>query len=104
MVPPSFHKDLHYLNAEERLLRWIVVKHRDVNFSHEYGRNDDFLRDEFTKHPKNTLFRGDDSGDESDDYEEADNEKITEWFIVSLKHGHMVMEQIPLSLCFLHYY
>lgn len=78
MVPPSFHKDLHYLNAEERLLRWIVVKHRDVNFSHEYGRNDDFLRDEFTKHPKNTLFRGDDSGDESDDYEEADNEKITE--------------------------
>ncbi|GFP88359.1 protein scai [Phtheirospermum japonicum] len=32
MTPPSFNTELHYLNKEDRLLRWLLVKHRDVKF------------------------------------------------------------------------
>ncbi|CAA0840387.1 Translation elongation factor EF1B/ribosoma l protein S6 family protein [Striga hermonthica] len=30
MAPPSLNSELHYLNKEDRLLRWILVKHRDI--------------------------------------------------------------------------
>lgn len=30
MTPPNFNNELHYLNKEDRLLRWLLVKHRDV--------------------------------------------------------------------------
>ncbi|CAI9260138.1 unnamed protein product [Lactuca saligna] len=32
MTPPSFNSELHYLNKEDRLLRWLLVKHRDIKF------------------------------------------------------------------------
>ncbi|VFQ59236.1 unnamed protein product [Cuscuta campestris] len=28
MTPPNFNKELHYLNKEDRLLRWMLVKNR----------------------------------------------------------------------------
>lgn len=30
MVPPSFPKGLQHLNKEDRLLRWLIVKHRNT--------------------------------------------------------------------------
>lgn len=32
MATPEINKELHYLNKEDRLLRWLLVKQRDVNF------------------------------------------------------------------------
>ncbi|CAH9086012.1 unnamed protein product [Cuscuta europaea] len=28
MTPPNFNNELHYLNKEDRLLRWLLVKNR----------------------------------------------------------------------------
>ncbi|KAJ8446741.1 hypothetical protein Cgig2_002903 [Carnegiea gigantea] len=30
MATPNINKELHYLNKEDRLLRWLLVKHRDT--------------------------------------------------------------------------
>ena len=35
MATPEINKELHYLNKEDRLLRWLLVKQRDFNFGHE---------------------------------------------------------------------
>lgn len=29
MATPNINKELHYLNKEDRLLRWLLVEHRD---------------------------------------------------------------------------
>lgn len=36
MATPNINKELHYLNKEDRLLRWILVKHREVKFDNYY--------------------------------------------------------------------
>lgn len=36
MATPDINKELHYLNKEDRLLRWLLVKQRDVNFGLEF--------------------------------------------------------------------
>ncbi|CAG7882771.1 unnamed protein product [Brassica rapa] len=30
MATPNMSKELHYLNKEDKLLRWLLVKHRDI--------------------------------------------------------------------------
>ncbi|KAG2306177.1 hypothetical protein Bca4012_085024 [Brassica carinata] len=30
MATPNMNKELHYLNKEDKLLRWLLVKHRDI--------------------------------------------------------------------------
>ncbi|CAN0881484.1 hypothetical protein LINGRAHAP2_LOCUS14265 [Linum grandiflorum] len=44
MATPNMNKELHYLNKEDRLLRWLLTKHRNTVYSHEdydedIGRN-----------------------------------------------------------------
>lgn len=36
MTPPSFNSELHYLNKEDRLLRWLLVKHRDAKLGVDF--------------------------------------------------------------------
>ncbi|XP_047167084.1 uncharacterized protein LOC124836065 isoform X2 [Vigna umbellata] len=40
MATPEINKELHYLNKEDRLLRWLLVKQRNTKFGL------DFLEDE----------------------------------------------------------
>ncbi|KAJ8567598.1 hypothetical protein K7X08_019806 [Anisodus acutangulus] len=41
MTPPSFNNELHYLNKEDRLLRWLLVKHLDIKFELDFLGEDD---------------------------------------------------------------
>ncbi|KAL0382973.1 UNVERIFIED_CONTAM: hypothetical protein Scaly_0584600 [Sesamum calycinum] len=41
MTPPSFNSELYYLNKEDRLLRWLLVKHREMKFGMEFFGEDD---------------------------------------------------------------
>ena len=35
MATPNMNKELHYLNKEDRLLRWLLTKHRNTVYSHD---------------------------------------------------------------------
>ncbi|XP_011071402.1 uncharacterized protein LOC105156859 isoform X2 [Sesamum indicum] len=41
MTPPSFNSELYYLNKEDRLLRWLLVKHCEMKFGMEFFGEDD---------------------------------------------------------------
>ncbi|KAF5788192.1 putative ribosomal protein S6 [Helianthus annuus] len=68
MTPPSFNNELHYLNKEDRLLRWILVKHRDVKFGRDFLNEDDGD----TRMLRSSMYDVDSEEDEedSDDHEE----------------------------------
>ena len=75
MVPASFPKELQYLSKEDRLLRWLVVKHRGLKYGIEFLNEEEgmgslrfssgglSLRDED---------EDDDDDDEDDDYGEVE--------------------------------
>ncbi|XP_050372591.1 uncharacterized protein LOC126790412 [Argentina anserina] len=76
MATPNMNKELHYLNKEDRLLRWLLVKHRDT----QYGL--DFLSEADSKNELDR-FRGrsiyemagmDEVDDEDDDDDDDDDE------------------------------
>ncbi|KAK9046911.1 hypothetical protein V6N11_052781 [Hibiscus sabdariffa] len=41
MATPNINKELQYLNKEDRLLRWLLVKHRDTKHGLEFVNEDD---------------------------------------------------------------
>ncbi|KAL0816484.1 PREDICTED: uncharacterized protein LOC106293154 [Brassica oleracea var. oleracea] len=46
MATPNINKELHYLNKDDKLLRWLLVKHRDIKIgsSEMEDRQDDSNR------------------------------------------------------------
>ncbi|KAK1414005.1 hypothetical protein QVD17_29742 [Tagetes erecta] len=72
MTPPSFNSELQYLNKEDRLLRWILVKHRDFKTGGELFNEDDGERD--LQMLRSNIFDDDSEEDEDDDVEEEDEE------------------------------
>lgn len=73
MAPPSMNKELHYLNKEDRLLRWLMVKHRDVKFGLDYPLEDDG-RGELSKF-RSRLFDNEDKDMDFDDEDDDDDEE-----------------------------
>ncbi|XP_010268480.1 PREDICTED: uncharacterized protein LOC104605419 [Nelumbo nucifera] len=73
MVTPNFNKELHYLNKEDRLLRWLLVKHRDVKFGLDLMSEDDG-KGELGMFSRSSLF-GDEDIDKDDDDEEYEVEE-----------------------------
>ncbi|KAK9690987.1 hypothetical protein RND81_09G169100 [Saponaria officinalis] len=86
MATPNINKELHYLNKDDRLLRWLLVKHRDAKYGLHYvndNRNDpskfprskyglDFLADEIGKgelgsFSRSSIFADQDADDKEDD-------------------------------------
>ncbi|CAH1426574.1 unnamed protein product [Lactuca virosa] len=74
MTPPSFNSELHYLNKEDRLLRWLLVKHRDIKFGGEFFNEDDGRSD--LKMMRSSIYdvgsEEEDDDDDDDDVEEYD--------------------------------
>ncbi|KAJ6958311.1 uncharacterized protein [Populus alba] len=71
MATPNINKELHYLNKEDRLLRWLLVKHRDIKFGLEFMDEDDEDGDfDFSEFPRDSIF----DNDNSDDYEDSSHD------------------------------
>ncbi|KAI4330338.1 hypothetical protein MLD38_028636 [Melastoma candidum] len=81
MATPNINKELHYLNKEDRLLRWLLVKHRDIKFGLD-GIDDE--RREIKRIP---LMLTDGSEDEDNDDEDEDDEVSvgSSGFVLSVK-------------------
>ncbi|KAK8939335.1 hypothetical protein KSP40_PGU008666 [Platanthera guangdongensis] len=75
MVPPSFPGRLQYLNKEDRLLRWLIVKHRNTVYGLEAVKEDDG-NDELSMFSTGSLYRKEreDDTDDDDDDDEGDDD------------------------------
>ncbi|GLT66716.1 hypothetical protein SLA2020_390690 [Shorea laevis] len=71
MATPNINKELQYLNKEDRLLRWLLVKHRNTKYGLEFVSEDDG-KGELSKLTRSSLFDEDldeDDEDEDDEYD-----------------------------------
>ncbi|XP_038905169.1 uncharacterized protein LOC120091279 [Benincasa hispida] len=74
MATPNVNKELHYLNKEDRLLRWLLVKHRDTKYGLEFLSEEDG-KSELGKFPRlDMLDDKDEDEDEGDDDDNDDEE------------------------------
>ena len=69
MATPNINKELHYLNKEDQLLRWLLVKHRDTKYGLEFLSEEDNIND-FNKFPRSSIYDDEDidKDDEDDEY------------------------------------
>ncbi|KAL1356590.1 hypothetical protein HN51_008589 [Arachis hypogaea] len=70
MATPEINKELHYLNKEDRLLRWLLVKQRDFRFGNEFFSEQGAL--ELSN--LSQIRRPDDDEDDDDDDDEDEYE------------------------------
>lgn len=72
MTSPSINSELSYLNKDDRLLRWLLIKHRGTNFGGSLV-GEDVIRKEL-QNSKGFLHAGDMIGADEDDDDEDDDE------------------------------
>lgn len=72
MATPNINKELHYLNKEDRLLRWLLVKHRDTKYGLDF-LSDEGSRGEFNRLTRPTIY--DDADDADEDEDDDDDEE-----------------------------
>ncbi|XP_060212588.1 uncharacterized protein LOC132640144 [Lycium barbarum] len=73
MTPPTLSNELHYLNKEDRLLRWLLVKHRDIKFGMDFLGEDD-TKAELSKFRSN-LYEDEEEEDDDDDDDEYNTDE-----------------------------
>ncbi|GMI64860.1 hypothetical protein like AT3G18760 [Hibiscus trionum] len=66
MATPNINKELQYLNKEDRLLRWLLVKHLHTKYGLEFLNEDDGDLD-LIKLPRGSIFNEDEDDDDEDD-------------------------------------
>lgn len=79
MATPNINKELHYLNKEDRLLRWLLVKHRDTKYGLDYFENED-SKSELSKFTSRSIYDDADmdevEDDDDDEYDEVERKDI----------------------------
>ena len=73
MTTPNINKELHYLNKEDRLLRWLLVKHRETKYGQEFLSEED-SKSEFSKLQRSSIYGMDEDEDEDEDDDDDDEE------------------------------
>ncbi|XVE86113.1 hypothetical protein DITRI_Ditri18aG0010400 [Diplodiscus trichospermus] len=75
MATPNINKELQYLNKEDRLLRWLLVKHRNTKYGLEFLNEDDGEL-ELSKLPRGSIYDEEDidEDDDEDDGEDKNDE------------------------------
>ncbi|KAJ0031249.1 hypothetical protein Pint_14682 [Pistacia integerrima] len=69
MATPNMNKELHYLNKEDRLLRWLLVKHRDTKYGVEILSEEDG-KAELSKFSQSRVSDDEDLDEDDDDDDE----------------------------------
>ncbi|KAJ0264411.1 Translation elongation factor EF1B/ribosomal protein S6 family protein [Hirschfeldia incana] len=64
MATPNMNKELHYLNKEDKLLRWLLVKHRDIKIGSSEMED---RQDESNRVTNMSIFDDESSTDGEDD-------------------------------------
>ncbi|XP_042031510.1 uncharacterized protein LOC121778257 [Salvia splendens] len=73
MTPPSMNSELYYLNKEDRLLRWLLIKHRDFKFRGSSMGEVDIASE--LRDVKSVLIDGNMIEEEEDDDDDDDDEQ-----------------------------
>lgn len=76
MATPNINKELLYLNKEDRLLRWLLIKHRDTKYGMDF-LNEEHDRNSQEKYSERSLFEQRES-DAEDDEEDDDEYNVDE--------------------------
>ncbi|GLJ12888.1 hypothetical protein SUGI_0199860 [Cryptomeria japonica] len=78
MVTPKFPKELEYLNKDDRLLRWLLVKSRNTSYGMDFISESEGKGSLYNKYAKGGWFEdGDDEyDDDADEYEVEESSEV----------------------------
>lgn len=74
MATPEINKELHYLNKEDKLLRWLLVKQRDTKFGLDFMSNESGLEPSKFSQINKLDDEDDDENDDDEEYEVNEEE------------------------------
>ncbi|GAY56717.1 hypothetical protein CUMW_174020 [Citrus unshiu] len=77
MSTPNINKELQYLNKEDRLLRWLLVKHRGMKNGKE-ARYEETSEADLKKYGPSAIYDFEGIEEEDNDEEEYDSEEDAE--------------------------
>lgn len=75
MATPNINKELQYLNKEDRLLRWLLVKHRGMKNGKE-SRYEETSEADLKNYGPGTIYDFEDIEEEDNDNEEYDSDDV----------------------------